>query len=233
MKKFFVNNYENNIFRITGGEFDHLKKVLRCKEGENIICLNGDGNEYLCEILKIENGLAEAKLLKASKCKADPKINLTVYQALPKGDKFDFLIQKLSEVGVSSLVPFESEFTIAKAKDKLDRQNKIAIEACKQCGRSVPLKIEAPIKFKELLSRIQKHQVCYFAYEKANNGKFLDIEKYSDIAIIVGSEGGFSEKEAKDILSSGAKELSLGDRILRCETASLVIAGTISYLTNN
>lgn len=218
---------------ISGGEFDHLKKVLRLNCGDEIIVLCGDGMEYRCEIASIGSKSAEAKIRDVSKCYADPRVKITVYQGMPKGDKFEFLIQKLSEVGVTKLVPFDSEFVVAKCKDKQERFDKIAMETCKQCGRSMPMEVGKPISFKKLLQEIKTHEVCYFAYEKAESGSFDDVSKFSDIAIIVGSEGGFSEKESQEIILAGAKEISLGKRILRTETASLVLAGILSYLTNN
>lgn len=235
MKKFIVDKtqIEGDIITISGGEFDHLKKVLRLSCGDEIIVLCGDGREYLCKIDSIGTKSAEAKISNISKCHADPRIKITVYQGIPKGDKFEFLIQKLSEVGVTRLVPFNSEFVVAKCKDKQERFDKIAAETCKQCGRSKPMEVGKPISFRELLKEIRTHEACYFAYEKAESGSFNDVSNFYDIAIIVGSEGGFSEKESEEIISAGAKEISLGKRILRTETASLVLAGILSYLTNN
>ena len=233
MKKFYLEKVINDEAIITGEEFVHLKNVLRCEVGEKILCFIGDGKEYECKITEIASKFAKAKVLNIRSCKADPTKRITVYQGLPKGDKFEFLIQKLSEVGVSTLVPFESSFTIAKPKDKEERYQKLAKEACKQCGRSVPLTIEKSIKFKELLNIIKQHQVVYFAYEHALKGDFSGIENKNDIAIIVGSEGGFSEEENKLILEAGAKSVTLGKRILRCETACVIMAGLVSYLTNN
>ena len=233
MKRF----YEKDVFKtnkITGEEFKHLKNVLRCDVGEEIICLNGDGNEYISEITRIADGFAEIKIKEVKKCMRDPKINITVFMGLPKGDKFEFLIQKLSELGVSNLIPFESSFTIAKPKDKkLDRYKKLAVEACKQCGRSKPLNVKECITFKNLLENVKNYETCYFAYENSLEGNFDDVKGQQNVAVIIGAEGGFSEEEAKKLVLAGAKEVSLGRRILRCETAPIFAVSVINYLTNN
>lgn len=233
MKKFYVKNISTSA-KIEGEEFEHLNKVLRCKVGEIIKCLSADGNEYILRIEKIENDFAEIKVLEVKKCDGDPKISITVFMGLPKKEKFEFLIQKLSELGVSNLIPFESSYTIAKPKEKKqDRYNKIAIEACKQCGRTKPLKIEECINFKTLLSKISEYQKCYFAYENSKNGNFDDVVGCNKVAIIVGAEGGFSNDEAQKLLDAGVKAVTLGNRILRCETAPLFSVSIINYLTNN
>ncbi len=233
MKRFYVDNIISSK-TIVGEEFNHLKKVLRCEVGEKIICICGDGNEYICEITRITAELAEIKILEVKKCNHDSSIELTVFMGLPKGEKFEFLIQKLSELGVSNLIPFESSYTIAKPKDKkLERYKKIALEACKQCGRSKPMQVEECISFKNLLNKIKEFDICYFAYENADNGNFNDVKDKTNVAIIVGAEGGFSEEEANKLIQNGAKIVTLGKRILRCETAPLYAVSVINYLTNN
>lgn len=233
MKRFYVENILASN-KILGDEFNHLKKVLRCEVGEKIICLSGDGNEYVSEITRISNDSAEVKILEVKRCNSDPKIDVTVFMGLPKGDKFEFLIQKLSELGASTIIPFESSFTIAKPKDKkLDRYKKIALEACKQCGRSKPLEVKDCITFKNLLQSLNIYERCYFAYENAETGNFDDAKNFKKICVIIGAEGGFSEEEANSLKLAGAKEVSLGKRILRCETAPLYAMSVINYITNN
>ena len=116
---------------------------------------------------------------------------------------------------------------------KLDRYKKIALEACKQCGRSKPLEVKDCITFKNLLQSLNIYERCYFAYENAETGNFDDAKNFKKICVIIGAEGGFSEEEANSLKLAGAKEVSLGKRILRCETAPLYAMSVINYITNN
>ncbi len=232
MRRFFIESILDNVI-LKGDEFEHFKKVLRGKIGDKITCFCGDGKEYLCEVDKIENNYANAKVLEIKNSDKDSSLNVTVFVGIPKGDKMEFLIQKLSELGVSKIIPFESSFTIAKPKNKQDRYKKIAIEACKQCGRTIPLKVLDCVSFKEMLKSLKDYDISYFAYEQAYGGNFDDVKNHKNIALIVGSEGGFSEEESKLILEAGAKIVSLGKRILRCETAPIYAVSVIDYLTKN
>ena len=232
MRRFFVENISDYAI-LRGDEFEHFKKVLRGKIGDKIICICGDGKEYLCEVDTIESSFAKARVLEVENSDKDSKVKITVFMGIPKGDKMEFLIEKLSELGVSSILPFESSFTIAKPKNKQERYRKIAIEACKQCGRTTPLNVLECLSFKDMLKLIKNYDVVYFAYEQADGGTFNDAKSYKNIAVIVGAEGGFSEEESKLIVEAGAKTVSLGKRILRCETAPLYAVSVINYLTNN
>ena len=160
---------------------------------------------------------------------ANPKANIVLFQGLPKGDKLELIIQKLNELGISKIIPFDSDFTIAKFNSsKLERLNKIAVESSKQCGRSKSLQVESCISFKQMIEEINKFQTVLFAYENERTTYLKDINLLGDIAIIVGSEGGFSEKEVNALLKTNAKIVGLGNRILRCETASIAMASYLS-----
>lgn len=232
MKKFF-GNIENNEIYIDGEDLMHLA-VLRCEIGEQIICYANDEFEYLCEIKNISKKVAVCEIINKKECEGNPKCNITMFQGLPKQDKLDFITQKLTELGASSLIPFESNFTIAKPNsNKLDRLNKITLEACKQCGRSVPLKIENAIKFNEMLERLKDYDLVLFANETNKQITKIDFSNAKNIAIIVGSEGGFSPEEIEKLKNIKVTEFGLGSRILRCETASVMSCGLVSYILNN
>lgn len=232
MKKFFGNKQDNFIM-LDGEELKHLA-VLRCTLGEEIICFTGDQNEYLCKIVEISKKYASCEIIEVKICEKNPKKNIVLFQGLPKLDKLELITQKATELGISQIVPFESNFTIAKPNEnKIERLNKIKIEACKQCGRSVPLKISNPIKFKQMLEMLNDFDLVLFANE--TNRKITDIsfENHSNIAIIVGSEGGFSAEEILMLKNAKTTEIGLGERILRTETASIVLCGIVSFLTKN
>ncbi len=234
IRRFYVSQDDiiDNIVTICGDEFWHLTKVLRYKVGYKIIvCNNVDGKDYYCTIKRIEKDYCEAVIedIKDNECKT--KTEIILFQALPKGDKADLIVQKAVELGVSNIYLFESDF-VAEKKFNLDRLNKINLEACKQCGRSRISNIFGLLSFEqmtELLGKFDKVLLCY-ENEKVNNIKSeLTAFNGESIAIIIGSEGGFSEEEVAICKDKGASIVTLGSRIMRCETASIVVCGVVLY----
>lgn len=236
MRRFFTQakNIENTLV-LTGGEFVHLKNVLRLKVGDEIVVFNGDGFDYFCKIKTIEDESATLNVLKKEKSEKTPKNKITLFQGVLKQDKFEYLIQKMAELGVSKIIPFESSFTVSKMKaKKLERYKKICVSASKQCGRSDMLEVGEGLTLKQLSKTLEKFDEVVFAYERENKFKLenLNLQKTEgkNIAVIVGSEGGFSEKEAQMLVEAGAKSVSLGKRILRAETAPVMLVGIIMFL---
>jgi 16S rRNA (uracil1498-N3)-methyltransferase len=170
MKKFFARKQDNK-FIFEGDEFAHFN-VLRCKVGENVLCYHED-YDYLCEIESVNKKMAVANIISKTENTKNPKVNITIFQGLVKGEKADLIVQKLTELGISRLQFFESDFTIAKANNnKLERLCKISAEACKQCGRSRLLQIEDSIAFKDMLNELKNFDVVFFANEKQTDRTF-------------------------------------------------------------
>ncbi len=232
-KRFFVNPQDisgDNII-LSGEEHNHLSRVLRLSVGQNVECFCGDDNLYACEITSISKQSTTLKVLDTTKCPANPIEYVTLFQALPKGEKLELIIQKTSEIGISEIVTFTSNFTIAKANDnKLPRLEKIAVSAAKQCGRTRLIALSPTITFAQMLDRLKDYDVVVFANETEDNGGLQNlIKKGLKIALIVGSEGGFSQKEIDQIKGVGAKSISLGKRILRAETAAIALSACVMY----
>ena len=137
--------------------------------------------------------------------------------------------------GISKIVPFVSEFVIAKVSEsKRDRLLSIALNACKQCERTVVPEIADLTDVDGVISQFKDFDLVLFANERANVGKKIkDLDKHQNIAIIVGSEGGFSQKEKEKFEGAGATTISLGKRIYRCETASVAMMSLVSILSGN
>lgn len=234
IRRFYVNEQDinGNLVTITGDEFWHLTKVLRHKVGYKIIvCNNVDGNDYYCNITEIgaDYCLAEVQNVVANECKTSSSV--TLLQALPKGDKADLIVQKAVELGVQNIVFFDSS-CVSESKFNAERLNKINVEACKQCGRSRISNIYGLISFGEMLSCLEKFDKVIMCYEKENERSIkqgLQAISGDKIAVIIGSEGGFAEGEATAIQSHGGVSVSLGKRIMRAETASIVACGLIMY----
>lgn len=228
MRRFKIQSPEKEI-KLDGEEHLHISQVLRLKINDKITCFCEDEFDYLYEIIDMQKKYTTLKFIEKTHNNANPKANIVLFQGLPKGDKLELIIQKLNELGVNKIIPFDSDFTIAKFNpSKLDRLNKIASESSKQCGRSKSLQVENCISFKQMLEEINKFQTVLFAYENERTIKLKDINLLGDIAIIVGSEGGFSENEVNALLRTNAKIVGLGTRILRCETASIAMASYLS-----
>ncbi len=231
MKRFFGKKEQDKIL-IDGQEFNHLKKVLRLSEGDEIIANVNDEYDYFCTIEKINKNDCIALINEVKLCEALPKKNITLFQMLPKKEYFDNIIAKSIELGVNKIVPFISEYTIVK-EIKRERVQTQIMTACKQCERSKLIELTDPVKFKELPSLLKDYDVVIFAYENENeyfNPKIL--ENKQNIAVIIGNEGGFSSEEA-EILKGLTTSISLGKRILRCDTAVIATLALISILTKN
>lgn len=235
IKRFYLspNDFVSNTVYIKDGEFEHMTKVLRHKVGFKIIvCNNFDDFDYYATITAIEKNMAIAEIYNKVYNYSQTDFKITLYQALPKGDKLDLITQKAVELGVYEVTPFTSEY-VNEEKFNIDRLEKINIEACKQCGRAKTANIGQLIPFSEMIERAKLADVAIMAYEKEEVISLKDIAcKYrgkKDIALIIGSEGGFCEKEAQKALEAGIELVSLGKRIMRCETASIICCGILMY----
>ncbi len=234
MKRFFgrIDDKNDNQIIIDGNEFNHLKKVLRMNEGDKIIANVNDDYDYTCTISKMGKNdcicLIEEKLL----CQALPKRNITLFQMLPKKDYFDNIIAKSIELGVNKIIPFTSQYTMIK-DIKEERVASQVMTACKQCERSKLVDVTKPAKLKELPDMLKEYDLVIFAYENEETPFNPEIlSKKQNIAVIVGNEAGFNEEEAK-LLKQCSHSISLGKRILRCDTAVITTLALVSVLSNN
>lgn len=225
--RFFVNTIDN-IVKIDGEEFFHLSKVLRLKVGDEVECICEDDYLYSGVITNISKNLATVKIINKIINVKNPKVNVTVFQALPKGDKLDLIVQKLAEIGVTTLQPFVSKYCVVKTCNKIDRLNKISKSASKQCGRSRSLVVNECLTFNQLLNKLDNYDTVIFANETENKQNTFEINSKDKIAIIIGSEGGFAEEEI-EVLKNKATSITFGHRILRAETASIVISTIVLY----
>lgn len=236
IKRFYIDkdiiNGKNVI--IDGDEFNHITKVLRHKIGYKIIvCNNCDQNDYYCTITEIGKESLKADIYDVVPNLTASDIKLGLFQAMPKGDKLDLIVQKAVELGVSEITPFISDY-VNENKFNYERINKINIEACKQCGRSLIATVNQPISLNELIDKVKNYEYAIFAYEKENDVNLKDFlsnigKNVKSLAVIVGSEGGFSESESLLLRQNNIASVSMGKRIMRCETASIVLCGIVMY----
>jgi 16S rRNA (uracil1498-N3)-methyltransferase len=240
MPRFFVpsQNIEGNTILITGDDSRHIARALRMAEGDTVTVCDMHGGEHLCRLTRIRDEACECTVLESKQGENEPPFPITLYMAYPKGDKLETVVQKSVELGAARIVPFESSRCVKKPKaEKQDKQTarlqRIAEEAAKQCGRSRLPEVSQPISYKEMLKEATQAEIALFCYE-GDGGKSLrelleGTPTPSSISVIVGCEGGFSLEEASLAIEAGCISVTLGKRILRCETAPSYALSALSY----
>ena len=243
MPRFFVDKEnmteENGVIcvKISGEDAHHISRSLRMAVGEKIEVCDKGGIVYTCLLTGFTDKDVFARALSSEEADSEPKTKITLFQALPKSDKMETIIQKTIECGVYKIVPFRSDFCVVKldsrdGEKKRERWQKIAEGASKQSGRGIIPEVLAPLDFKPAVAEAMKSELVIFCNEREKETTLKDVLTSSDakeISVIIGSEGGFSEKEAEYIKENGAKSVTLGKRILRCETAPTFVLSIISY----
>ena len=228
MQHYFIKGKKEDFFYLDSSDEHHIRHVMRFHNGENVYGIY-QGKKYLCE-LKITDKDLYLNPLKTMDAK-DKNYNLTLIQALPKGDKFDLILQKATELGVDNIVPFLSERSIVRIEKKdyekkIERWKKIVKEASEQSERLTIPTIYNPCNLKELLSYF-KGEVLLMDERKGRKEsqtlfEYLLKSSCKEFTIIVGPEGGFSDNEFNFFEEYGVQQLSLGSQILRSETAAIV-----------
>ncbi len=228
-----------------GDDARHISRSLRMAVGDNLTLCDGEESEYSCIISGFSSDTVSLEIKEILPISTEPPYRAVIYQALPKGDKLDTIIQKSTECGAAAVCTFESEFCIAKEKDssidrKLDRRRRIALEAAKQCGRGKIPEIIQTADFKTAVKMASEADIPIFCYEgegTASIGQLLRREheklgkkdKIPEISIVIGSEGGFSSEEAKFAKENGMLMAGLGKRILRAETVAGFVLACLAY----
>lgn len=237
MYNFFVerDQFYNHTVDIKDENFNHIKNVLRMKiDDELIVSCKETGNSFLCTISEIGDNKIVCRIIEERES-TEPKVEVTLFQGIPKSDKMELIIQKTVEVGINKIYPVEMKFCIGKIKDnkKITRWQTISEAAAKQSKRNIIPTIENPISFKEMAEVLKEYDLALVAYENEEKTNIKEVLQQNPdakkIAIIIGPEGGISKEEVESLVSNGTKEVSLGKRILRTETASISMLSMIMY----
>ena len=241
MARFFMagTNILGGTAIIRGRDAEHVR-VLRLRPGEDVIICDGEGTDYKCRLVSSDKEQAEAEVIEVRRCPAEPSVAVTVLCGLPKGDKVDYIIQKCVEAGASEIGFFLSKHCVARPDEpekKLERWQRIAEEAAKQSGRGVIPQVGWAGDFAQALDIAVKRDLGLFMYEtgerEALNAVLEANKGVATAAIVTGPEGGFAEFEAKLAKICGLHVCSMGERILRCETAPIVALTAVMYATGN
>ena len=238
MRRFYCSNeniIDGNVY-FDREESKHISRVLRLTEGEEIIVSTGDGMDRYCTLIQAGDE-AVAKVNGITKNLNEPESEIILFQSVIKNEKMDLLIQKVTELGITKIVPVITERTVVKIEDskkeikKQERWQKIALEACKQCGRSRVPEVLPAQSFKNALKLFGECEQKIVAYEEEKTVSIVNaINKAKSIGYFIGAEGGITEEEHKQLKEKGAISVSLGKRILRAETAAIVTGGIILAL---
>ena len=224
---------------ITGPDVNHMKNVLRMKPGEALLVSDGTGNDYQCEIERLEADRAVVRICQAFCSQMELPSRIWLFQGLPKADKLEFIIQEAVEQGAEAVVPVDTKNAVVrldekKAQSKRKRWQSIAESAAKQSKRSRIPSVETVMSLKEAFGFIKEQgfDLCLIPYEQAQGMETMkealaQVSSGQSIAVFIGPEGGFDESEIKLALEHGVRPVSLGKRILRTETAGLAILSAL------
>lgn len=217
---------------LSADESRHITKVLRMRTDEKIELCDCLGNAFIAVIISVDGNVT----VKTTDIidNNEPEKKVVLFQSLSKGTKMDFVIQKAVELGVSKIVPVETEFSVVKIKEegsKIVRWNRIALEAVKQCKRSVVPEVCEPVKYSDAIKTMKELDLSVIAYECDKQNKFESYFKddIETVGIMVGPEGGFSKKEIEYAVGEGIKTITLGKRILRTETAAITLLAVTMF----
>ena len=238
MTRFFVEPEElQPEFLVLTGENAQHAKVLRLKNGEEVLVCDGQGRECLCTVSDVSPGQISLVVKKRQESESEASVKVSVYMAFPKADKLEHVIQKATELGAYEIVAFPSARCISKPdekslKKKLDRWQKIAASAAEQSGRGRIPEVLTVGSYREALERAAQADkaILFYENERATTLRMaLEAGEYRTISLLTGPEGGLEEKEVMQAQAAGLQVCTLGKRILRCETAPLCALSAVMY----
>ena len=238
MTRFFVQPEEmqDNFLVLIGDNAQHAK-VLRLKNGEEVLVCDGQGMECLCTVSDVSPGQISLVVKKRMESEAEARVRVSVYMAYPKADKLEHVIQKATELGAYEIIAFPSGRCVSRPdekslKKKLERWQKIAASAAEQSGRGRIPEILTLSSYTEALKRAGTADKALLFYENEQSMTLkmaLSSGSYETVSLLTGPEGGMEEKEVRQALDAGLQVCTLGKRILRCETAPLCALSAVMY----
>lgn len=240
MHKFFVSKEQinGNIISILNDDAHHISKVLRLRVNEKIEVSDGAGVEYICSIKEISKKEISCTIIETVESTSESQIEITLFQGIPKSQKMDLIVQKCVEIGVVNFFPVITKRVVVRIDDrdisgKIERWNRISVEASKQSNRGIIPKVHNPIFFSEAIILMRDMDLCIIPYENQKDVGFKEILKgitnIKKVGIFIGPEGGFEAEEISLCTTENILPITLGPRILRTETAGFVAATIIQY----
>lgn len=250
MDRFFVEpehlNLDDKTLYIDGEDVKHISKVLRYGQGDEIEVYDSNGHEYICRIESVDKTRIDLSIVDEVDINRESRIRVSLYQGVPKSTKMDIILQKLTEAGVDEIVLVNTKRSVVnikgdKADKKFDRWERIIYEAAKQCKRGLIPKLRGILSFKEALEDMGKNDINICPYEEEKSlgikealqtgqvKKILENKDEVRVGIFIGPEGGFAEEENEMVKAAGIASVTMGPRIFRTETASIVATAITLY----
>lgn len=234
MHCFYIEPPKDGLARLPAEEAKHALRVLRLGPGDAVCAMDGAGRRWDAEIESVSNGVT-VRLLQALPSN-EPPVKLTVYQGIPKAEKLELIVQKLTELGASVLAPVRMARCVAKLDDRdgakrQTRLQRIADEGAKQCQRAAPLRVMPPLDWRGAVEQMRGHDLLIVPWEEASGRRVRDacdrFPEARDIGVVIGPEGGMSAHEVEAMAAAGGVTVTLGPRILRAETAAIAAAALV------
>lgn len=241
MQQFFVtaDQVQGSQIYIDGSDVNHMKNVLRMHPGEKLGVSDGNNHRYICQVEEYTDAQAVLSILEEVETDVELPSRVYLFQGLPKGDKMEMIVQKAVELGVYKVVPVAMKRCVVrlddkKAAKKVERWGEIARSAAKQSGRGIVPKVGSVLKFEEALTLSKELDVVMIPYELAEGMEqtreiMASVQPGQSVGIFIGPEGGFEKEEVEQAKEAGAKDITLGKRILRTETAGLTALSILMY----
>ena len=239
---FYIKNNQVNIetISIVGDDVKHIRNVLRHKVNDELEVCDESGVRYLTKIREFLENEILLDIIEQSDKNTEMPVKIDLYQGLPKSDKMDLIVQKTTELGVSTIIPVMTDRVIVKLEKgnenkKIERWNKIAAEAAKQSGRQLIPIVENVVNLEKIVENLSKYDIVIVPFECEKDSTLKNIlknvkNKIENIAVVIGPEGGFSEKDIEILEKApNVEKVSLGTRILRTETAGLATLAMLLY----
>lgn len=241
MARFFLPRSTINDRRasVAGAELEHLRRVLRLRPGDQIVAFDDGGWEHEAVIRSFNDAKGELEILRSYQAERESPLAATLAVALTKGDKLDYVVEKATELGVRTIAPFVSRYTVPKLNDRkaaqrAERWRKIALSAAKQCGRTCLPEVLPVCDYHQLIGERSAGDLKLFFWEREAEQTLKQVRdrqaRVESVALVVGPEGGFTVEEAEMARAQGYTTVHLGPRVLRAETAALTVLSLVQYL---
>jgi 16S rRNA (uracil1498-N3)-methyltransferase len=229
-RRFFINGpLQPGRLRLSGAEVHHLANVLRLDAGETVTLFDGSGIEAAAEVTGRGNDAVELMVRDIRVSNTEAVVPVVLAAAVPKGDRFGWLIEKATELGVQRFVPLVTERSVVlPGEGKMVKLRRTIVEASKQCGRNRLMELDSPSPWREFVAREMTGRQCRVAHPSGQPFEWHSADAAGPLVLAVGPEGGFTEAELELALAAGARLVSLGPRVLRIETAALALAALVT-----
>lgn len=237
MPRFFIDGPVTDVALITGGDAAHIRRSLRMRVGEPLTLCDGKGTDFDGVIASMEEETVRVRVLGRAPSAAEPSVEVTLYQGLPKGDKLEWIIQKAVELGVAAVVPVVTARSVVRLEGKAERRRerwqRIADEAAGQCGRGILPQVAVPLTLDEALPELSAQDAIVLYEGGGRPLRALIAPECRRLSLLIGPEGGFDPAEIARLQAVGVRRATLGKRILRCETAPVAALAAAMLLTGN